>query len=50
MKVTVKPEHFDAHDTWENDWYRCPNCDYNSLDIGFNYCPPICGEPLTWEI
>lgn len=36
-----------VHDTWENDWYTCPNCGYDSLDVGFNYCPD-CGENLVF--
>lgn len=35
------------HDTWENDWYECPNCLYDSIDTGFNYCPS-CGEVLAF--
>jgi rubrerythrin len=35
--------------TWEsNDWYECPNCNYDSIDIGFKHCP-ICGEGLYFE-
>lgn len=36
-----------VHDAWENDWYPCPNCEYDSLDTGFNYCPD-CGENLIF--
>jgi len=36
------------HDTWENDWYECPNCGCDCIDIDFNYCP-ICGEGLEFE-
>ncbi|MBY6842870.1 hypothetical protein [Clostridium botulinum] len=35
-----------VHDTWENDWYSCPNCRYECIDIGFHYCPN-CGEGLN---
>ncbi len=34
-------------DTWENNWYVCPNCKCHSLDIYFNYCPN-CGIKLEW--
>lgn len=37
-----------VHDTWENDWYECPNCGYDSLDMGWKHCP-ACGEGLIWE-
>lgn len=36
------------HDTWENDWFECPNCSYDSIDFGFNYCP-ACGQSLIFE-
>ncbi len=36
------------YDIWENDWYECPNCGYDCIDIGFNYCPS-CGEGLEFE-
>lgn len=36
-----------VHDTWENNWYTCPNCGYDSLDVSFNYCPD-CGENLLF--
>lgn len=34
-----------THDTWENDWYTCPNCGYDSIDIGHSYCPS-CGQAI----
>lgn len=34
-------------DTWENDWYVCPNCGFDSLDFCFVYCP-YCGIKLEW--
>ena len=34
-------------DTWTNNWYVCPNCEFDSLDIYFNYCPN-CGIKLEW--
>lgn len=34
---------------WKNDWYVCPNCGFDSIDIGFNYCPG-CGEGLKFEV
>lgn len=37
-----------SHDVWENDWYECPNCGYDSIDISFNYCP-YCGETLSFD-
>jgi len=33
--------------TWENIWYVCPNCGFDSLDIYFEYCP-YCGIKLEW--
>ncbi len=36
-------------DTWANDWYVCPNCGYDSVDVGFNYCPS-CGEGLIFDV
>ncbi len=50
MKYTVTTENFNTVDTWElNDWYNCPNCGYDSLDVGFNYCPN-CGESIIFEL
>jgi predicted RNA-binding Zn-ribbon protein involved in translation (DUF1610 family) len=47
---SVKNDHFVCNDYWKNnDWYMCPNCGFDSLDIGFNYCPS-CGEELRWEL
>lgn len=34
-------------ESWENDWYECSNCGYDSLDRGHNHCPN-CGEGLDW--
>lgn len=34
-----------VHDTWENDWYTCPECGYDCIDIDHNYCP-ACGTPI----
>lgn len=36
-----------THDKWENDWYTCPNCGYDCIDIGHNYCPG-CGVPVAF--
>jgi len=36
-------------ESWDNDWYVCPNCKFDSLDIGFNYCPD-CGEEVEFGI
>jgi rubrerythrin len=48
MKMAVKVDitKFER-DTWENDWYTCPNCGFDSLDIYFEYCPS-CGIKLEW--
>lgn len=41
--TTIKEE------SWENnEWYTCPNCHFDSLDISFNHCPS-CGEGLDWS-
>jgi len=45
FKVDMK---YKIHDTWENDWYVCPNCGYDSIDIDFNNCPS-CGEGLEFD-
>ena len=37
------------HDVWENDWYECPSCGYDSIDVGFNHCP-ACGEGLLMQV
>ena len=37
MSVKVDITKFER-DTWENDWYVCPNCKFDSLDIFFEYC------------
>ena len=34
-----------VHDTWENDWYTCPECGYDCIDIDHNYCP-ACGTAI----
>lgn len=35
--------------SWKNnEWYKCPNCHFDSLDISFNHCPG-CGEGLDWS-
>lgn len=50
MLVVVKREHFVKNESWfNNDWYACPNCSYDSLDVGFRHCPD-CGEVLLWDI
>lgn len=36
-----------VHETWENDWYECPNCRYESIDVAHHYCPS-CGQFLHW--
>ena len=34
MKMAVKVDITNfIHDTWENDWYTCPECGFDSLDI-----------------
>ena len=48
MKMAVKVDITNfIHDTWENDWYTCPECGFDSLDIYFEYCPS-CGTKLEW--
>lgn len=32
-------------EAWNNRWYVCPNCGYDSIDVGFNCCP-VCEEGL----
>lgn len=34
------------HATWENNWYICPNCGYENIDISFSYCP-ACSQNLS---
>ncbi len=36
-----------VHDEWCNDWYKCPNCGYDSIDVCFRYCP-FCGENIRF--
>lgn len=33
---------------WNSDWYRCPECDFDSLNTVFNFCP-CCGVDLDWD-
>lgn len=46
MRKSVDMSKF-VHDTWENDWYECPYCGYDSIDFAFHYCP-ICREILNF--
>ena len=47
--IYVDTENY-THDTWENDWYTCPNCVYDSIDIEHRYCTS-CGQAIFfgWE-
>lgn len=46
-KIKVDMTKFE-YDTWENTWYVCPNCGFDSLDVSFGYCP-YCGKELEFE-
>ena len=48
--IKISKDDFIGNASWlNNDWYECSNCGFDSLDVGFNYCPS-CGEVLEWDI
>ena len=47
MKVNLENK-WTTFDYYQNEWYRCPHCDYKFLEYTFKYCPD-CGQRLDWS-
>jgi rubrerythrin len=49
MRVVVNEENYVGFDEMAEEFYRCAQCQYDSLISSFHYCP-VCGAELEWRL
>ena len=47
LGVDIGKKDFDDHDSYEDDWYKCPECNGVNCFRKCRYCPD-CGITLNW--